>query len=103
MAHELVLQFRGLAVEDRDELVEVEDAIAEILGADEELDPHRITATLREIRITTADAGATFARIRPFLAKAGLLRDMVAAARTPPDHDYVVLWPEGARDDFVRG
>ncbi len=90
----LVLQFRGRAVEDVDEIVEIEDALFEMLAAGEELDGHDIGASARNIYIATTDPAATFRRLTPFLARAQLLTEVIAAARGPEVHEFVVLWPQ---------
>lgn len=100
-SYELVLQFRGRAVEDTHEVMEVEEALAEMLTEGEDLDGHDIAPSAREIRIATDDAEATFARIRPFLARAQLLDDTIAAARALPGERYWVLWPDDHRLAFA--
>jgi hypothetical protein len=90
----LILQFRGRAVETGDELVEIEDALVELLEADEALDGHEVTPSARSISVATADAHAAFARIAPFLARARLLHEVVAAVRE--GDRCTVLWPQGA-------
>lgn len=89
----LVLRFHGRAVEDIDEVREVEDALSELLGDGEDVDGHEFAADAREIRIATADARATFAHIAPFLARAGLLDQTVAVVRSPPGERESVVWP----------
>lgn len=92
-AAELVLRFHGRRVEDVDEVREVEDALLEMLADGEDVDGHAFAADAREIRIATADARATFARIEPFLARAGLLDQMVAVARAQCGEHESVVWP----------
>jgi hypothetical protein len=89
----LILQFRGRAVEDVDQIAEIEDALFEMLTAGEELDGHEIGASARNIYIATSDPEATFRRLTPFLAGAQLLDEVIAAARGPDVHGYAVLWP----------
>lgn len=90
---DLVLQFRGRSVEDLDELLEVEDALFEMLAVGEDLDGHEIGADARNIHIATADAEATFRRLQPFLSDARLLDGVIAAARPMESGSYIVLWP----------
>jgi hypothetical protein len=97
---DLVLQFRGRSVEDLDELLEVEDALFEMLAVGEELDGHEVGAHARNIHIATADAEATFRRLLPFLTDARLLDGVIAAARPFPGGSYTVLWPRAHRAAF---
>jgi hypothetical protein len=99
---QLILQFRGRAVEDTDEVLEVEDALFEMLGEGEELDGHEIGAGTRNICIVTADAEATFGRLAPFLARANLIAAVIAAARPLPGERYTVLWPRNHPSAFSR-
>lgn len=89
----LVLRFHGRGVEDIDEVREVEDALSEILAEGEEVDGHAIGADAREIRIATFDAPATFARITPFLSRAGLLGETIAAVRSRSGEQETIVWP----------
>ena len=91
--YELVLQFRGREVETEDEVVEIEDALFELLTPDETLDGHEVGAHARNISLTTRDPRRTFARVTPFLTEAALLDHMVAAFRLLPEHAYTVIWP----------
>lgn len=97
---ELILQFRGRAVEDADEVVEIEDALFEMLGEGEELDGHDIGAGARNIRIVTDDAQATFGRLAPFLARASLIDAVIAAACPLRGAQYTVLWPHNHPGPF---
>ncbi|MCC7328283.1 MAG: hypothetical protein IT521_15920 [Burkholderiales bacterium] len=90
---ELRLQFRGRRVEDRDELLEVEDALFEMLIDGEELDGHEVGAAVCSISIVTTDAQATFHRLQPFLAEAQLLDQTTAAMRPLSTTGYTLLWP----------
>lgn len=99
---ELVLQFRGRAVEDADEVMEVEDALFEMLRDGEALEGHEIGAAARNICVVTGDAEATFGRLAPFLARARLIDAVIAAARPLPGERYTVLWPRDHPDPFSR-
>lgn len=92
-AYELVLQFRGRAVETEDEVVAIEDVLIELLADDETLDGHEVGAHARNISLATSEPRATFARIVPFLAKAALIEHTIAAFRSLPGHTYIVVWP----------
>ena len=92
-AYELVLQFRGRRVETEDELIEIEDAMFELLGDGEAWDGHEVGVDARKITIVTNDAQATFDRLAPFLARAALIEHVVAAARPLRGDDYTTIWP----------
>lgn len=94
-AGELVLQFRGSRVETEDEIAEIEDALFELLGDGDTWTGHEITREVRNILIDTRDAAATFARVLPFLERAGLVDAMAAGVRPEDATNYVALWPAG--------
>lgn len=92
--YELVLSFRGRRVETEDEVVEIEDALFELLEAGESWDGHDLGAAGHNVRLRTPDAQATFARICPFLERAGLIDHVTVAARSAVLGDrFVTLWP----------
>lgn len=91
---ELRLQFRGRRVEDLDEVLEVENALFEILAEGEEIDGHEVGAVARSITIVTGDAQATFFRLKPFLAEAKLLDETTVAMRVLSVDGYTMLWPD---------
>ena len=95
-----MLQFRDASIQDVDEVVEVEDALFEMLGDREELAGHDIGERVRNIFIATDDPGGTFRRLMPFLQRAHLLAHLVAAARPVHEERYRVLWPPDRPDDF---
>ena len=99
---ELVLSFRGRKVETEDEIVEIEDALFELLESGETWDGHDVRATARNVSVLTPDAHATFARIAPFLASAGLIDDVTVAARPLASDTFVTLWPRKG-EPFDRG
>ena len=73
-------------METEDEVVEIEDALFEAPASrGETWDGHDIRAAARNIFVVTPDAHATFARIVPFLSRAGLIDHVtVARARRSP-------------------
>jgi hypothetical protein len=99
---ELVLSFRGRKVETEDEVVEIEDALFELLEAGESWDGHELRAASRDVCVLTPDAEATFARIAPFLSGAGLIEDVTVAARPLAGDTFVTLWPRRG-EPFDRG
>ena len=90
---ELVLSFRGPRVETEDEIVEIEDALVELLERGEAWDGHAMRASSRDVSILTPDARDTFARVEPFLVRAGLIDHVTASARPLAGDRFVVLWP----------
>ena len=88
---QLVLQFRGTSIEDLDEVLEVEDALFEMLSEHEELSGHDIGSSARNILIATDDPDATFRRLTPFLERLRLLPQLIAAARPANDGRYRIL------------
>jgi hypothetical protein len=97
---ELVLSFRGRKVETEDEVVEIEDALVELLEAGESWDGHEVRAAARNVSLLTPDAQATFSRILPFLSGAGLIDHVTVAARPLAGETFVTLWPRsGERFD----
>ena len=42
-----------------------------------------------------AEMAATFARLSPFLVRAGLMEHVIAAARPTAAERYTTLWPRG--------
>lgn len=94
---ELVLQFRGTRVETEDELVEIEDALVEMLCNGDAWAGREVTPSARSIVIDTRDATATFARLLPFLERAGLTASLTAGGRAHGQPEFVGLWPAGQR------
>jgi hypothetical protein len=97
---QLVLQFRGTAVEDVDEVREIEDALFEMLDEGEELAGHDVLAGARNIYILTAAPEATFRRLEPFFARAGLLDAVAAAFRPSASDSFTHVWPAGRGEPF---
>ena len=96
--YSLTFAFRGRAVEDLEELLEVEDALYEMLAGTEEMDGHEITPQARRLFVLTDDADATFQRLLPFLRNAELLEHLTASAAPVAGGDTVALWPAQAAD-----
>jgi hypothetical protein len=80
-------------VETEDEIVEIEDALVELLECGEAWDGHAMHASSRDVSILTPDARDTFARVEPFLVRAGLIDHVTASARPLADDRFVILWP----------
>ncbi len=99
-ASRLVLQFRGRAIEDADEVAEVEDALFEMLADGEALDGHDIFVAARNVYVLTDDPAGAFRRFEPFLARAGLADGLVAAYRPHAADAYTILWPHAPAAPF---
>ena len=99
MAWQLILQFRDRSIEDVDEVARFEDALHEVLEVAEALDGHAIEPAARNVFVVTEDPAATFARLLPFLARAGLDASVGAAFRREGADVLTPLWPPG-RDAF---
>lgn len=99
---ELVISFRGRKVETEDEVVEIEDALVELLEAGESWDGHEVRAAARNVSVLTPDAQATLSRILPFLSAAGLIDHVTVAARPLASETFVTLWPR-CGESFDRG
>ena len=99
----LVLQFRGRGVETEDEVREIEDALVELLADGEALDGHEVMAAAHATSAWRPPTRkATFARIAPFLERARLLDQVIAATRRSlADDRYTVLWPRGMPGELV--
>lgn len=102
IAGELVLEFRGRRVETEDEIIEIEDALVEVLPDGDALQAHEIESEVRRIVVTTRDATETLRRLLPFLERAGLADDLCAHARIRSDTGGVRLWPPDRRQAHAR-
>lgn len=90
---ELVLEFRGPRVETEDEVVEVEDALVEVLPDGDTLLDHEIGPEVRRILVATRDAATAMRHLLPFLERAGLVTGLCAHARAGRGEARVPLWP----------
>lgn len=100
MASQLILQFRDRSIEDRDEVAQLEDALCEMLEGAEALDGSSITSAARNIFVVSEDPSATFARLLPFLAGAGLDTSVGAAIRREGEDTLTNLWPPDRHEPF---
>lgn len=102
LAVELVLEFRGSRVETEDEIVEIEDALVEILAGGDTLMDHEIEPEARRIVIGTRDAPATLRHLLPFLERADLVSTLSAHVRSEAFDARVSLWPPDRPSDSPR-
>jgi hypothetical protein len=89
-------------VETEDEIVEIEDVLFELLESGETCDGHEVRAATRNVSVVTPDAQSTFARIAPFLSRAGLIDHVTVAVRPLASNAFVTLWPRSG-EPFERG
>src|SRR5215467_3606072 len=101
MRYQLVLQFRGDALEDFDEMIALEDELIEQLGDSADVDGHDMGSGERNIFIFTSDPAQTFFQARPVLERAGTLQSVTAAYRPVRGERYTVIWPEGSNKLFT--
>ena len=88
MEYQLVVQVPARAVEDFDVMIELEEAIIEVLGAAGEVDGHDLGAGEMNIFISTDDPKAAFAKLEPMLGKKRLLSSAKAAYRDADGDDF---------------
>ncbi len=101
MRYQLVLQFRGDALADYDQMIALEDRLIEQLGHSAKVDGHHCGSGETNIFIHTSDPGVTFWAVRQVLKREGRLAAVTAAYREVDAEQYTVLWPEGATQEFT--
>ena len=101
MSYQLVIQFRGDAMEDYDAMIALEDELIFELGDSADVDGHDVGSGEVNIFIITSDPAATFRQVRPVLERRQSLQAATAAFRPVAGESYTVIWPEGSRKDFV--
>ena len=100
MKYQLVLQFRGDSLEDFDEMIALEEELAEKLGNSADVDGHDMGSGERNIFIFTSDPARTFSEARLVLERAGTLQSVTAAYRPVRGEEYTIIWPEGSKQEF---
>ena len=98
----LSLWFRGRWVEPVAVLVEIVEGLFVLLYRGETFDGHYWRASARNVSVVTPDPDATFARLVPFLSRAGLIDHVTVAARPLASDTFVTLWPRSG-ESFDRG
>jgi hypothetical protein len=98
MDYQLVLQFPTQSEDDASRLLTFEDDLIETLKDAAEVEGHEAGEHEMNFFITTNDAEETFDQLRPLLEEKGLLATATAASRHVDDDDYIVIWPEDARE-----
>lgn len=100
MRYQLVLQFRGESLEDLDATVALEDELTEELGDLADVDGHDVGSGETNIFVFTDDPVATFRQARPVLERRRQLHSVTAAYRDIEGKQFIVIWPEGSRQEF---
>jgi hypothetical protein len=104
MRYQLVLQFRGDSLVDYDQMIVLEERLAEELGHSAEVDGHDCGSGETNIFIFTSDPAGTFRRIRQTLKRQGRMESVAAAYR--PIHGkqlsekFIVIWPQVSTEEF---
>ena len=101
MDYQLVFQFKDDACLDFDKMVELEDDLQQLVEPLADVDGHDMGSGEINIFILTDDPVGTFERAKPLLANSSLLDKVAAAYRNLRSDDFIVIWPEDARDEFV--
>lgn len=104
MRYQLVLQFRGDALDDYDQMIALEDRLIQDLGHSAKVDGHDCGSGERNIFIFTSDPAATFWTVRQTLSLEGQLESVVAAYRPflgeRLSEQFTVIWPEDSAQEF---
>jgi hypothetical protein len=95
MKYQLVLQMPAAGLSGYDEMIRLEDALAEKLGDLASVDGHDAGSAEMNIFLFTDEPAAAFDRIKPLAEDRGLLANLVAAYRNTDGEEYVVLYPPG--------
>lgn len=94
-----MIQLPESAFSDFDELMDYEDALAETLGDEHEVDGHDIGSGEINFYVFTAEPSAAFNLVREARDGALLSHPELRAASRPVDGEkFEPLWPQGAND-----
>jgi len=100
MKYLLVLQFPEDRFEDIESIVNIEEQIINILGSAAAVDGHDYGSDQVNVFIYASEPEITFEKTKQVLANAGLLKATTAAYREADGEKYIVIWPEGAKQNF---
>ena len=92
--YQLVLQFKPWGTRRFEELVRLEDQLAELLSGDAEVDGHDLGSNEANIFISCSDPPVLLQRCVEAAESAGLLSIFAAAHRQLDGEDYTRLWPK---------
>jgi hypothetical protein len=81
-------------------LVNLEDAVAEVLGEAVDVDGHEIGSDEANIFLWAHDPIGTIAKLLPLLEQGGPLADARVAYRATGEDTYRVLWPRDSSEPF---
>ncbi|MGH8046948.1 MAG: hypothetical protein ACREKL_06855 [Chthoniobacterales bacterium] len=93
MDYQLVLQFRGEALQKFRDLGDMADPVEDALGSGESFDGLDLGAHGANLFIYTDNPTSTFERIRPLLKQAGAWIGFIAAYRIVTEERFRILWP----------
>jgi hypothetical protein len=99
LTYQLVLQFSSSVVA-LDELIALEDALSESLGASATVDGHDFGSGEGNIFILTGDPTATLRLLLPVLAELGHENGATVAYRSVGSDQFTVIWPAEYRRAF---
>jgi hypothetical protein len=99
--YQLVLQFRGDALDDFDAMVALETALVAELGNTAEVDGHDMGSGEINIFILTSNPVSAFEKSRVVLSQLNLLAAVTAAYRLVSGEVYTVVWPATFHGKFV--
>lgn len=101
MQYQLALHFKGAALPDHDAMIELQRQLTGELGASATVAGHDMGTGETTIFIHTSDAGSTFERCKPVLARLKAFAGVTAAYRLLDGDDYQVLWPPQFEGSFA--
>lgn len=101
MQYQLILRFRKASLENAEQIVALEKALAEPLRGSATLDGHDIGARNIDLFILSADPASSFRRSKLALEALGLLDKVVAAYRLEGGARFTVVWPLGYGRKFT--
>jgi hypothetical protein len=101
MRYQLILQFRGDAIEDYDAMVTLEEELIRDLGASARVDGHDMGSGEANIFIFSSDPVQTFRQAMPALSRSGRLQEAKAAFREVGSDSFTLIWPDGSNAEFA--
>jgi hypothetical protein len=101
MRCQLVLQFRGDALEDFEQVIALETELCAQLGDSIVIDRHEMSSDESNIFIWTNDPVGAFVQISDVLERQQLLDAVVAAYRPDDGKVYTVIWPSNSTREFA--
>jgi len=99
MKYQLVLQFNATNIDDFDEIVEIEELVANALGANHDVDGHDFGSGEMNIYIHTNEPNEAFEIVKSEVLPS-IKAEPKAAYREITGECYSVLWPEDYSGEF---